>query len=544
MGTLKKTKTKPPKALSERYTLTNAVANYFMLVIFAVFPLFVNFTVNGKVPFLHFDSGYISIRHQKYYFFLLVTAAALIIELMLLATRSSKAQKAPGQRSAISMTFTDWAVIAFVLTCAVSTVLSPHIELAFMGEVSIGGYTHGRNNGLILMLFYAAIYFFLTRCWRYKEYVFLALAGVSCAVSLLAVLNSYYLDPLNMFEMFQNDKVVFKDFMTTIGNKNMFSTHLCVTIPIAMTMFVHTEKLWRKAIYLLASILGAAAIVVCDSDSAVLGMGACIAVMLVAYLRHPKKLRQFLLVLTVMLFSVKLLWLITVLTGARYKELGAISYQIMISNIIYFVAAGLAVLTILAYLLSAKASDKPLPMVFPIVLGVLFALATLAGVGAILYFTLVDTKTDLGDLERTLRFSDAWGTHRGFMWNKSIEAFKGYTILQKLFGTGPETFYYTFSPFFDELYSRFGDGSTDAAHNEYLNYLMNIGIVGLTAYLAFTLGALVRAFKAAKREPIALVFAAAVVAYLAQAVVNIALPIGTPLFIIFVSLCEAVSRRA
>ena len=73
---------------------------------------------------------------------------------------------------------------------------------------------------------------------------------------------------------------------------------------------------------------------------------------------------------------------------------------------------------------------------------------------------------------------------------------------------------------------------------------MNIGIVGLTAYLAFTLGALVRAFKAAKREPIALVFAAAVVAYLAQAVVNIALPIGTPLFIIFVSLCEAVSRRA
>ena len=56
--------------------------------------------------------------------------------------------------------------------------------------------------------------------------------------------------------------------------------------------------------------------------------------------------------------------------------------------------------------------------------------------------------------------------------------------------------------------------------------------------------ALIRAFKAAKREPTALVFASAVVAYLAQATVNIAVPIAAPLFIIFVSLCEATARQA
>ena len=160
----------------------------------------------------------------------------------------------------------------------------------------------------------------------------------------------------------------------------------------------------------------------------------------------------------------------------------------------------------------------------------------------IIYFTVFDTKTKLGELERTLRFSDRWGTHRGFMWNKAIEAFGGFNFFQKLFGTGPDTFFYTFSPFFDELYDRFGDGSTDAAHNEYINYLLNLGIVGLTSYLAFTGGALVRAFKAAKKNPLALVFASAVVAYMAQAVVNIALPIATPLFIICVALCEAVAR--
>ncbi len=61
----------------------------------------------------------------------------------------------------------------------------------------------------------------------------------------------------------------------------------------------------------------------------------------------------------------------------------------------------------------------------------------------------------------------------------------------------------------------------------------------MAAYLTFAGSALVRAFKAAKREPLTLVFASAVVAYMAQAVVNIALPIATPLFFIFVALCEA-----
>ena len=137
--------------------------------------------------------------------------------------------------------------------------------------------------------------------------------------------------------------------------------------------------------------------------------------------------------------------------------------------------------------------------------------------GTVIYFTAIDTKTDLGELDRTLRFSDSWGTHRGFMWNKALEEFGKLSFVKKLFGTGPETFYYTFSPHFAELYDRFGDGSTDAAHNEYINYLLNIGIVGLAAYLTFAGSALVR-------------------------VVNIALPIATPLFFIFVALCEAGAR--
>ncbi len=544
MSTPKKKKNMKPR--SERYTLSNHVANFFLAAAFAIFPLFVNLTFDGNFPFIHFDNGFILIRHNKYYFFLILTAAAVIMELLLLLTRTigEKMEKNPDKRAKQkTVSVTDFAVLCFVMACALSTVFSAHLNMALYGEIAVGGATHGRNNGLILMLCYAVVYLLLTRCWRFREYVFLALAGSSVIVYLLAVLNAFYIDPLNMFAQFRNDENVFVNFMTTIGNKNMFSSHICVTLPVLMTMFVHTERLRNKVIYFAAACIGSMAAVVCDSDSVVLGMGAFAMVFLVAYARKPKRLRQFLLMLTASLCSMKLLGVFSALGGDNHKEMGAVLYSVMQSNLTYAVIAVLAALTVGMYVLDRKHHRETLPLAVPIVLGAFFGTVVLAGVGVILYFSLIDTKTDLGSMERTLRFSDRWGTHRGFMWNKAMEAYAQFDFPKKMFGTGPDTFYYTFSPYFAELYERFDDGSTDAAHNEYINYLLNIGAVGLLTYLAFVGSALTRAFKAAKRNPLALVFASAVVAYLTQAVVNIALPIATPLFIIFVSLCEATARE-
>ena len=528
----------------ERYSLKNTLANTYLFVMFTLFPLFINLTVGSSFPYISFAYGYTAIRHQKYFLFMAMTAAVLISEIMLLLTKTSEERRVtnPGLRHLTkTLSFTDWAALAFALSCAISTVFSPYLETALTGESSLGG----RNNGLLLMLAYTALYFMLSRCYRYKEYVFLAMAFVNIFIYLLAVLNGFYLDPLGMLEAFRNTQSrVFNDFMTTIGNKNMFSSYLCITIPVMITMFVNSTVNWHKAAYLLSASVGAMAVVVCDSDSAVLGLGAFAAVFFVLYLRRLDKLRRFLLALTIMLLSVKLLRWFSFLGGDNYKELTAIPGKIMLSGKSFLLIAVLAALTVLAYVLSLRFPKLTLPKAVPIVMASLFGAAVLAGAGVIVYFSAFNTETELGSWERLLRYSDAWGTHRGFMWNRSLEAFGGYNFFQKLFGTGPDTFCYTFSPYFGELYERFGDGSTDAAHNEYINYLMNIGIVGLLSYLAFTGSALVRGIRAAKHDPTALVFASAVVAYLAQAVVNISVPIAAPLFIIFVSLCEAAARQS
>lgn len=540
----KSAKSKPAQNANKSISLASRFIIIYLFAMFTLFPLFVAITVNSSFPFIHFDDGFIGIRHQKYYFFVVMTALAVIAEVLLIATGSFSAGDKKSLKGSLfeNISFTDWAAMGLVLSCAISTVLSPYIELAFWGEATIGGYSTGRNNGLFLILVYIIAYFLITRLFRYSEFIFVALACSCAAVYLLTVLNGFYIDPLNMFEQFKSQENVYMEFFSTIGNKNMLSSFICVTLPVIFVMSILTQSQKFRVIYLISTGLGAMALIIGDSDSGMLGMSVFLAVFLVVFIRRPERLKRYFLALTVVLASAKLLRLFSLLMNDNYKKLGELPSFILFSNASYIALGAAAVITALLFLLDKKKPDIILPKALPIALAGVFALAVLGAAGTVIYFSAIDTETPLGDMENLLRFSPSWGTHRGIMWIRSFDIFGGADFIHKLFGYGPDTFYCLYEPYFSEL-QEFGNSSTDAAHNEYINYLVTIGIAGLAAYLAFVGGALVRGFKAAKKSPVALAFAAAVIAYAAQAVVNIAVPISTPLFIIFVSLCESVAAE-
>ena len=123
----------------------NALVTAFLLLMFAAFPLFVSLYINGQFPFIHFDDGFVGIRHQKYYFFVAIAAMALIAELLLLLTRISgeKGEKTEQKPLLKTLSFTDWSAIALALSCALSTLFSPYITLAFWGEMSLGSFSVG-----------------------------------------------------------------------------------------------------------------------------------------------------------------------------------------------------------------------------------------------------------------------------------------------------------------------------------------------------------------------------------------------------------------
>ena len=112
------------------------------------------------------------------------------------------------------------------------------------------------------------------------------------------------------------------------------------------------------------------------------------------------------------------------------------------------------------------------------------------------------------------------------------QMFREASLPQKLIGGGAGAL-----ADWDRAHRLFTDAVTDSAHNEYLQYLLTGGVLGLGAYL----GLLVLALRAVLKKPgpTRTALALGCAAYAVQAAVNIAQPFTTPLFLALLALLFA-----
>lgn len=428
---------------TKKYTVKNVLINCYLVLLFALFPLYVT-------------SQYENIRHDKFYIFIALSAVLVIAEIPMIVYSAFTDNKSWYKKLSV----TDYSFVVLIIVFTVSLFCSDNVSDGFIGE-------SGRFCGYLTFIIFFLVYLIITRNYIYKEYVFVVFAAAVIFVFLLGILNSFGIDPLGMYEGYSDE--VRKDYVSTIGNKNFMSAFCCVTVPAFFVLFLHNKSSLRL-LYLLTAVIGLFAMIRCDSMSGYLGFVPVFAVLSLFYTRNKYR---------------KLFWILVAVYSA-------------------------VVVTFLALFI---------------------------------YFTFIDTVTPLGGFMRFFRFDDKWGTHRGYMWNKSFEIFKRYNIKNILFGCGPDGYYRVFEPYFGELYTRFGDSVNNAAHNELLNYLITTGVLGLAAYLTLVISALVRAFKAASKNTLALAFAAPVLCYLFQSIVNVSTIIVLPFLFIFIALAENISKN-
>ena len=505
----------------KKYTVANSLTNYDLVIMFSFFPLFLT-------------EQYAHARTDKYWFYVIATAVLVIsVGLCMFISQSESKRSGVDAPLFLPLSVTDIFMLCYLGLAVISTLLSEHTEEAFLG-------TGGRNNGLVLLLMYTLMYFILTRNYVQKNYVFVFYLVVSSAVALLTVLNFFYIDPLGMLEGY--DDATIADFGSTLGNKNIIAAFMCLFLPAAVMMFVVIESKVLRIISGISIVFAYTGLLCADSTSDILGLMVILPVMAIFSARSFGHLKRYLLALTILFASGKLLQFFAAAIGDHNK-----GFEFMQEFLIYHPAMYAPIVICgLGFLLMAFLGRNGEPRypakAIQTTLIVLFSLGIITLLGLFINFSFIDTETDIGDFEKLLRFDDYWGTHRGFMWRVSFEEFAKFNPLRMLFGSGPDTAYYVLEPHFEELLDRFGDGSTDCAHNEYINYLLTQGVLGLAAYLGVMISAIARAVKTAKRNPMALVFIAPVICYLAQSAVNLYNPIVTPTMFIFLSLAQALSR--
>ena len=121
------------------------------------------------------------------------------------------------------------------------------------------------------------------------------------------------------------------------------------------------------------------------------------------------------------------------------------------------------------------------------------------------------------NVDNYLLFTDEWGNRRGFAWRFTCEAYMQQSVLQKVFGIGPDGYYF-YNKSIPELAIQvrdfWGNLALTNAHNEYLTKLYNIGLVGLVSYIGM-LGGAIYLFVKKRTEHILLpAFAICVVSYM------------------------------
>ena len=159
----------------------------------------------------------------------------------------------------------------------------------------------------------------------------------------------------------------------------------------------------------------------------------------------------------------------------------------------------------------------------------------------VICFTTVFKEADLGKFETILRFSDSYGSYRGYIWKVLVKDYRDMPFINKLFGIGTDSLRpYLVAKYGDKMY-RVTNAYYDNAHNECLQYLVTTGIIGLITYA----GLVIASIKNALKNENSWIIPAAVLCYLAQSFVNINQVVTTPLFFIMLSLlnCREVSAE-
>lgn len=490
----------------------------FAIIMLSFFPIFIT-------------DKYFNIRHDKLYAFYVLCGALVMVSAVILLCFNNR--KSHIKEAFCHLSIVDWAVIGFAFFSTVSTLISDYFSESLTGNV-------GRNNGLTLTLMYAVMYFIISRTYKNTFVVPLVLSVTSAVVSFIAILQQFYWDPLNLYQGLSS--VQYKRFLSTIGNRNLLSAYLCIMVPVCLMMFIYATKNREKILYAVTTMINFGGMICCNSDSCILGMSALIILLYILFIRTPQKLSRMLFISFLMLLSCKLIRLFSYIMEDYSMRFSSIQ-KILVYGNTYFIMGIILALSLAVLIFSAKKPNILLPKGLQIGVIVLFLSFGVAIIIGVVYFSAVNTNYKLTGAMKYLRFNDKWGTHRGFMWIRSLYIFKDMSVFHQIFGSGPDTFgiMMDISGFNREL-SAFKNEVTNCAHNVYLNYLITIGVTGAVSYTTMVVASIVRGIKNMHINKYSLIFASAVLCYGVQSIVNIDQPITTPFFILMIAIVESQNR--
>lgn len=500
-------------------------------------------------PLIYEDAYFniLEVKYKCYYLSVLAMLAVVLVLAIVMAVIDAKEFQGEHVMELLSrlkpanwkknFRVADAAVLIFWVVAVISTLQSDFVYESFWGN-------EGRYTGLFLLTLYVTVYFLVSRCWKVKEWclwLFLASGMIMCVIG---ITDYFQMDILRFRVNIKPEQSTM--FTSTVGNINTYTAYVGMVMGYAAGMFAVEKKQWKMMVYYVCMIVAFMAIIMGCSDNAYLGIAALFGLLPFVAFRSREGMKRYLIMLATFFSVVQCIDVI----NQKYEKI-VIGLDSLFKVIVNFKGLLLIVILLWAVVAAFCFYEKKCSRENEDAWGTravlawgIFAAAVILAVCFVLYDANAAGNGDrYGALQSYLVFSDSWGTNRGYIWRQSIELYKKFKPVHKVFGYGPDTFGILT---IREIYADMVNATKqkyDSVHNEYLQYLVTIGPIGLAAYVTLLISSISCMLKRWKGKPYLLGIAFALLCYEFQAVVNINLPIAAPVMWLMMSIGMAFCRK-
>jgi len=436
-----------------------------------------------------------------------------------------------------SISSTDKVFFLLIIEMGISTIFAPYVYEAFWGN-------RGRHQGFFLWIFFYIEYILTTKFYKPKNWHIYLILLSSLFPCIWGIMNFFMLNPFGFLTNVPvGDTYI---FASTVGNINTYSNYTGMVLAVSVASFILTDDKKLTTVSGTVMIVDSFAHIMSVSDNNILSAIAIFSMLPFIAWKNDKKFIKYLF--SVLIFLIALLFtcfFYQICDETMNREGESTLIELGQTNIVQAVTFILAILILAILLIKSKKTkhdntDLLDTKRYAVLRRIWTGLLIIAFGFIVIILVLTNVGVQLpffGKFNRILVLNDDWGTGRGLSWRLGLQYYcTDSTIMQKLFGNGPDTYFIIMMDRFRPIMNAAGYGMFDSAHNEYMEYLTTIGIVGLLLYI----GLLAKSIQSGSKKTNILCLAStiAVFAYAIQASVNIAIPITSPIFMMYLAICS------
>ncbi len=436
------------------------------------------------------------------------------------------------------LSITDGFVLAYLLSTTLAAALGGFYKDALWGAF-------GWNMGLFSQVSFVLLYLFLSRFGKHYRPVLTILCGVSAIVFLLGSVHRLGIDPIGFYHGLTDSQMA--QFLSTVGQATWYASYLIVVLPVGIGVFLYTEsRIWKivSGIYIAA---GFCTLVTQNSDSAYFALAGFMLVFFWICVKKRESLRRFVAVCILFFLSGKVMSFLMRIDPNPELKYDFLTSLVLDSALTWvFLAVCLAL-----YVILWRRQDKA----YPVKTMLRVRWVVLAGVGVVFAGIVGLIILQTGGLlpeEISQRLSsvsyftwnESWGNGRGRIWSFAVRVFREESLPHKLMGIGPDCLSSYVAVYHrEEIELYWGQKVLTNAHNEWLNMLINGGIVGFISYAGIFVTAVKRFLRAECRNVFLTGIAAAAVSYMAYNFFCYQQVCCTPFMFILMGIGEYLCRK-